>query len=63
MSYDPVIVENQIALAAVKKLPRKSIWETELLCMMEPVQNSPEETPYYPMLLLVVESKSGHMLC
>ena len=62
VSYDPVIVENQIALATVKKLPRKGIWETELLCMMEPVQNSPEETPYYPMLLLVVESKSGYML-
>ena len=62
MHYDPVIAENQIALAAVKKLPRKGIWETELLCMMEPVQNSPEETPYYPMLLLVVESKSGYVL-
>ena len=60
--YAPVTAENQIALAAVKRLPRKGIWETELLCMMEPVQNSPEETPYYPMLLLVVESKSGYML-
>lgn len=60
--YDPVTAENEIALAAVKKLPQKGIWETELLRMMEPVQNSKDETPYYPMLLLVVENKSGYML-
>lgn len=30
--------------------------------MMEPVQNSLEETPYYPMALIVVESKSGYLL-
>lgn len=60
--YDYAVADNQIALASVKKLPRKGIWETELICMMDPVQNSPEETPYYPFLLLVVESKSFYML-
>ena len=30
--------------------------------MMEPVQNHPEETPYYPLLLLVVENKSYYVL-
>lgn len=60
--YDYVKAENQIALASVKKLPRKGIWESELICMMDPIQNSPDEVPYYPLMLLVVESKSFYML-
>ncbi|MBR1477766.1 MAG: hypothetical protein IJ608_07380 [Lachnospiraceae bacterium] len=60
--YDYVKADNEILLASVKKLPKKGIWETELLRMMEPVQDDPEEAPYYPLLLLVVESKSGYML-
>lgn len=60
--YDYVKAENQIALASVKKLPRKGIWESELICMMDPIQNSPDEVPHYPLMLLVVESKSFCML-
>ncbi len=60
--YEYVTADNQIALASVKKLPRKGIWESELVCLTEPVQNEPEETPYYPMLLMVVESRSGYVL-
>ena len=60
--YEYVKAANQIDLAYVKKLPRKGIWEAEYLCMMEPVQNKPEETPYFPMLLLIVESRDGYIL-
>lgn len=61
-SYAYVKAESEIALASVKKLPRKGIWETEIIRMLEPVQDDPEETPYYPLLLLIVDSKSGYML-
>lgn len=54
--------ESEIMLASVKKLPRKGIWESELIRMIEPVQDDPEETPYYPLLLFVVENKSGYLL-
>ncbi len=60
--YEYVKAENEIVLASLKKLPRKGIWEAELVRMLEPVQNDPEETPYYPLLLLIVESKSCYML-
>lgn len=60
--YEYVKAENDIALASVKKLPRKGIWESEIIRMLEPVQGDPEETPYYPLLLLIVESKSYYML-
>lgn len=61
-SYEYVKAENQIAVASVKKLPKKDIWEAELIMMLEPVQDNPEETPYYPMMLLMVESKTGYIL-
>ena len=61
-NYAYVKAESEIALASVKKLPRKGIWEVEIIRMLEPVQDDPEETPYYPLLLLVVDSKSHYML-
>ena len=60
--YEYVPAINEVAMASVKKLPRKGIWESELVRMTEPVQNHPDETPYYPLLLLVVESKSYYLL-
>ena len=60
--YEYVIAENQLAVAAVKKLPKKGIWESELTRMLEPAQDSPDEAPYYPTLLMVVESKSYYIL-
>ena len=60
--YDPVIAENEIAVASVKKLQKKGVWDSELVCMMDPAQNSPEEVPFYPMFLMVVDSKSGYLL-
>ena len=61
-SYVYVKAESEITLASVKKLPRKGIWEAEIIRMLESVQDDPEETPHYPLLLLVVDNKSGYML-
>ncbi|MBQ6407135.1 MAG: hypothetical protein IJJ64_03765 [Butyrivibrio sp.] len=60
--YEHVRACNQIFIASVKKLPKNGIWESELVRLMEPVQNDPEETPHYPAVLLVVESESGYLL-
>lgn len=56
--YECVPATNEIAMTYVKKLPRKGIWEVELIRSLEPVQDHPEETPYYPLVLLAVDSKS-----
>lgn len=61
-SYEYVSATNEIALASVKKLKQTGIWESELIRLTEPVQDHPEETPYYPLLLLAVESQSYYML-
>ena len=60
--YAPVIAESELDVAKLKKLPKRGTWETELITMMSYVQEDPEETPYYPLLLLVVESREGYML-
>ena len=60
--YAPVIAESELDVAKLKKLPKKGTWETELITMMNYVQEDLEETPYYPLLLLVVGSKDGYML-
>lgn len=60
--YSPVIAESELDVAKLKKLKKKGTWETELITMMQPVQEDPEETPYYPLMLLIVGSRDGYML-
>ena len=57
-----VKAENQIAVASVKKLPKHGIWEAEMVQLPEAVQEDPEEAPFFPKLLMVVESKSHYLL-
>ena len=61
-TYKPVPAKNEIAVASVKRLKKSGVWEAELIRVPTPAQNDPEEAPYYPALLLVVESESGYML-
>ena len=57
-----VKAENQIAVASVKKLPKHGIWEAEMVQLPEAVQEDPEEAPFFPRRLMVVESKSHYLL-
>ncbi len=54
--------ENEIAIASVKKLPKHGIWEAEIVAFPQPVQDDPEEAPYVPTFLMVVENKSHYLL-
>ena len=60
--YPEVMVASDLLPARLKRLRKKGVWEAELLRMLEAVQNDPEETPYYPLMLLVAESESGYLL-
>ena len=60
--YDPVPAVNEIAVASVKKLKKAGVWESELIRVPIAAQEDPEEAPYYPSMLIVVESESGFML-
>ena len=60
--YEPVIATNEIALASVKRLPKNGVWEAELVRLLEPLKTSEEGTPYYPLLLFVVERESYYLM-
>ena len=60
--YEYVVAENEILIAAVKKLPKQGIWEAELVCALDPVQDSPEEAPYYPFMLMIVNREDYFVL-
>lgn len=53
---------NEIGLASLKKMPKSGIWECAIIRFPQPVQDAPDEPPFFPVLLLAVESSSGYML-
>ncbi len=61
-SFPAPRARNEIALASLKKMPKSGIWECAIIRFPQPVQDDPEESPFFPMLLLAVESSSGYML-
>lgn len=61
-TFPAVEAANELALAAVRKLPKLGVWEAEVVRMPQPAQDDPKESPYYPLFLMAVESESGYML-
>lgn len=55
-------VYNELNVAKLKNVKKNSIWQCELVQFPEPVQDSPEEVPVFPMIFLAVESNSGFVL-
>lgn len=53
---------NEIGMGNLKKMKRNGIWECEILQYPEPIQNHPEEVPYFPYFLLIVETATEYML-
>ncbi|MEH2944608.1 hypothetical protein VSQ32_17580 [Lachnospiraceae bacterium KK002] len=53
---------NDIGIASLKRMERMGVWECELLRFPEPVRNKPEEIPYFPIILLAVESSTNYIL-
>lgn len=53
---------NDIALASLKKIKRAGLWECEIIRFLQPVQNNPEEVPYFPSLLMAAKSPDGYIL-
>lgn len=53
---------NDVGIARIKKCKKNGIWECELVRFPQPVQNTPEEIPSFPLILLAVESSTGYTL-
>lgn len=57
----PLKFTDEIALQKIKKLKKTGVWECELVRFTKPVGLPPEEIPYYPLYLFVV-NRGNHMI-
>lgn len=53
---------NDIGIANLKKAVKGGLWECEIVHYPEPVQNDPAQVPFFPALLLAVESDTEYIL-
>lgn len=53
---------NDIGIANLKKARKEGLWECEIVRYPEPVQNEPEEVPFFPVLLLAAEPATDYIL-
>lgn len=53
---------NEIAIRTIKRYKKKGILECEIILFPEPIQNHPEEAPFFAHMLMAVESKSFYIL-
>lgn len=53
---------NDIGIASLKKLKKTGIWECKIIRFPQPVQDSPDQIPFFPVALLAVESSTGYIL-
>lgn len=53
---------NDIRIAKLKKEKKVGVWECEIIRFPNPIQNDPEETPYFPVALLAVEASANYIL-
>ncbi len=60
IEYPMIPARNDILIAKANKLPHKGVWEAELVRYPEPLQENPEDAPYYPLLLFIVNNKDEY---
>lgn len=53
---------NEIAMAKLKRMKKAGALECEILRVPQPVRNSPEEIPFFPVLLLAVDSATERIV-
>jgi hypothetical protein len=53
---------NDIRVATVKRQRKTGSWECELVLFPEPIQNKPDEVPFYPHILMAVNSETYFLL-
>lgn len=53
---------DDFTISTIRRIKKKEIFECELVRLPEPVQNTPEEQPVFPMMLMLVSAKDGMIL-
>lgn len=55
-------LENDLTVQRLKQMKKSGTWACELVYLMNPVENSNGGAPYYPLLLLAVNSVNGQII-
>lgn len=53
---------NEIGIASLKKVRKSGVWECEIVQYPEPVQDSSEEVPFFPYVLMAIEVERDYIL-
>lgn len=53
--YEPVIFRNEVAAHSLRKAEKYGSYSCELLRLREPIQNDPDEVPFFPLFCLIVD--------
>lgn len=62
ISFPDVIFSDQVGAAAIRNKRHSGIYECQLVRFPTPLQDRPEDAPYYPVLLLLVSGDTGAAL-
>lgn len=62
MQYPFPKASNDVAVARLKKQNKVGIWECEIIRFPQPVQNTPDEVPNYPVVLIAIENTTDYFL-
>lgn len=60
--YPTPDIVNDISMAKLKRYKKFGTWECEIIRFPKPVQSEEEELPFYPIVLLAVETGSNYIL-
>ncbi len=53
---------NDIAAAKLKRLKKQGFWECDVLRFPEPMQDSPDQAPYFPVMVMAVSGDTEQVL-
>ncbi|MCI8610226.1 MAG: hypothetical protein HFE73_11320 [Firmicutes bacterium] len=53
---------NEVGAARLFRMSREGVWQCELVRFPEPVRQEPEDTPYYPGMMMAVDSQREYLV-
>ena len=59
--YEPVVLQDEIALSSIAHIRKSGTWEVQMVRMQEPAQISQDMAPYFPLLILAVDRDTGYL--
>ncbi len=56
------LAANDVAVANLKRAVRTGVWECQIVRSVKPVQNEPDQIPFFPLILLAADPDAAFLL-